>query len=101
MATSKKARKPSGQDPDGLAAALERGEHFGRESGVRCTVAIRLDEMPDDLRAQVETALNSQALNSARLANLLTGYGYQISPANIRRHRKRGTSSGCLCSSDS
>ena len=101
MATAKKARKNGGQDPNGLAAALARGEHIGRESGVRCTVAVRLDEMPEDLRDQVVGALASQALNAARLADLLTGYGYQISPANIRRHRKRGTSTGCLCPTDS
>lgn len=65
----------------------------------RCRVAVVLDQVTEEQRVALSDLLEpGSTIASAKVAAVLTKWGYPISYQSVQRHRRRGTAgTGCLC----
>jgi hypothetical protein len=70
----------------------------GRVQG-GCSIGYMMDSLDEKTRIKIEEIMKNDAVQSTRLANLLKGYGFDISSTDVlRRHRRRLQGrDGCMC----
>ena len=64
-----------------------------------CSIGYMMDSLDEKTRIKIEEIMKNDAVQSTRLANLLKGYGFDISSTDVlRRHRRRLQGrDGCMC----
>jgi len=69
------------------------------EYGPRCSVALTLAKMDDDVRAKVQHLIDETDVPSTKIADVLAEFGYHDLYRSLTRHRRRKTSPslGCRC----
>lgn len=72
-------------------------EDFGaltpQHGGIRCAVAVILDEMSPEDRATFVGAMANPRLQGSGIARVLRQHGYHVGDGAVQRHRRRE----CLC----
>lgn len=61
--------------------------------GPTCTLALLMDDLPDDLREQVRAALDDPTINGEAIARALQNRGYKMRGSTVQRHRRKA----CAC----
>lgn len=89
------------QPGTGLAAALTELPAYGPAArGPKCsihTVLTRLGRDQPDAVGPLTAAVDDEAVTARALADTLSTFGYPVKEQTVRRHRRRGTSAGCVC----
>lgn len=60
-----------------------------RSVTARCSMGKALAEMPDDLRTQVEAALDDPTLEGTAISKALAARGVKIGSGALQRHRRK------------
>lgn len=63
-----------------------------------CTVGLTLEKMNDEQREALEPLLRYRSpVSSAKVAEVLSKWGFPVSYQAIQRHRRRENGRGCVC----
>lgn len=63
-----------------------------------CTVGFVLEKLDGDQREALKPLLqHSSPVSSAKVAEVLTKWGFPVSYQAIQRHRRRENGRGCVC----
>ena len=74
---------------------LDEARAAQKVRGPACTVSILLGQS-NGLRAEIDELINADVFASTA-SSVLKEHNLALSPDAIRRHRKRGTPTGCQC----
>lgn len=83
------------------ALASQLGDLRNLKKGPPCQMGLILAKIKADDPAGHDAliaALDDPQIHATRLTTALKAAGYEATVHSVRRHRKRGTSDGCLCS---
>jgi hypothetical protein len=69
----------------------------GTYPGPQCTVARIMGQISQEDREHLNRILDNPDIPGSVIADALTRNGYNVADKTVRRHRKRGTSTGCTC----
>lgn len=68
-----------------------------RGGGASCGTARVLSSLPEAEAAVLAELIDRSDTTSPRIAEILTGHGYQVTGGQIAHHRRRVRGAGCLC----
>ncbi|MFF4276132.1 hypothetical protein [Streptomyces sp. NPDC001536] len=85
-------------DENGLMGALNQlTDQPPAPRGPRCTVSTILEVLDEDTAQKLRTLLDAPGISATQIANALSDNGHRVQAPAVARHRRRGASNGCRC----
>ncbi|MER5301312.1 hypothetical protein ABT039_17820 [Streptomyces lasiicapitis] len=82
----------------GLAADLDAlTEAPAARKGPPCSVGAVLTSVGEETAATLHRILNTPAVSSTAIAEVLSHHGRAVTAYTVARHRRRGEANGCRC----
>jgi predicted component of type VI protein secretion system len=85
-------------DTNGLMVALTQlTDQPPAQRGPRCSVGAILATLDEGTAQKLRDLLNTRTVSATQIADALTANGHRVQAPAVARHRRRGASNGCRC----